>query len=66
MTGASVLTAIFPGETMSAGSFQVFPPPPVLEYNLWGLLEWVFYGLNVLPSNIHGQCNEGVQSTNPD
>jgi len=40
--------AIFPGEPGSTG----FPlgPPPILEENLWGLVEWTFYGLDAVPA----------------
>jgi len=46
------LTAIFPGESGSAGS-PLFPSPPVVEKNLWGLVEWVFFTnrISFLPPN---------------
>jgi len=42
------LMAIYPGNWVSQLPFGL-SPPPVPEENLWGLVEWVFYGPGVLP-----------------
>jgi len=58
-TTTSALWLFFPGELSLAG-FTSGPPPPVLEQNLWVLVEWVFVEwMSLLSPNHQCQSTEG-------